>query len=107
MGAFVKNGTPLHGPPLCETCAHAHIERGFCESDELVICQITYPEHRVLFRVRQCTGFTETKRQTLEQMERIAWVVSSEGYSRKVGFDRARRDEMEKPGIVITLGNQE
>lgn len=86
MRANIRNGTPLHGEPLCETCAHAHIERGYRESEELVFCQLTYPSHRVPFPIQSCSGYTETKRQTLAQMEKIAWVLDSKGYTRKLGF---------------------
>ena len=29
MSVYVKNGTPLHGASLCDTCVNAHIERGY------------------------------------------------------------------------------
>ena len=51
MDARIKNGTPLHGQSLCETCSRAHIARGFGEGEVLVICQATSPEHRVRYRV--------------------------------------------------------
>ena len=56
MGANIRNGAPLDQRSLCETCRHAHIERGYRESEELVVCQLTFPGHRVSFRVRQCSG---------------------------------------------------
>jgi len=33
MSVNVKNGTPLHGPSLCESCMNAHILSGFSESE--------------------------------------------------------------------------
>lgn len=95
MRANIRNGTPLHGKSLCETCVNAHIARGFRESEEIVHCQATYPDHRVSFRIRECSGFTEKKRQTLKQMEDIAWLLDPKGTSRKVGFvspDDSRKD---------------
>ena len=86
MRAQIRNGTPLHGEPLCETCVHAHIERGYRKSEESVHCQLTYPDHRVPFRIRECSGYTEKKRQTLDQMEKIAWVLDTKGYTRRLGF---------------------
>jgi len=88
MGVHVKNGTPLSGPSLCETCVNAHIERGYRESEETVICTVTYFEHRVRFRVRQCSGYVEIKRQSLKQMEDIAWTVMAKGTKRRTGFVR-------------------
>ncbi len=63
MDVRVKNGTPLHGDSLCETCSRAHIARGF--SEKLVVCQAVYPERRVPFKIRDCTNYLERKRQTL------------------------------------------
>ena len=59
MSVYVKNGTPLHAESLCESCANSHIERGYRESETLVFCQATNPEHRVKFRVRECSSHTE------------------------------------------------
>jgi hypothetical protein len=92
MSVHVKNGTPLHGPALCETCANAHIERGYSESEALVICQSTWPEHRVRFRVRECSGYIEKRRQKLKDMEEMAWVLVPRDGKRVAGF--VRPDEM-------------
>jgi len=88
MSIHVKNGTPMHGPSLCETCMHAHIESGFSESEELVICTFTWPDHRVHFRVRKCNDYAEMRRQTLKQMEDMAWVLMPRGGKRVTGFVR-------------------
>jgi len=63
MDVYVKNGTPLNGPSLCETCTQALIVRGYRESDEVVVCQATYPERRVKFPVRECSRFIDKTRQ--------------------------------------------
>lgn len=86
MVVRVKNGTPLHGESLCETCSLAHIERGYGESELLVVCQATSPDHRVPYRIRECSGYVEKKRQTLYEMEKIAWVLAPREGKRKAGF---------------------
>jgi hypothetical protein len=106
MQVNIRDAAPLAGRSLCETCLHAHIERGYRESEELVVCQLTYPEHRVSFRVRQCSGHTEANRQTLKQMERIAWVLDAKGSARKLGFMPAdeRPENPDQAGLLRTDG---
>ncbi len=99
MSVFVKKGTPLHGDSLCNTCVNAHAERGYRESETLVFCQATDPGHRVLFPVRECSSHAEKQKQTLWEMQKIAWILD-ERSGRKVGFVPAaelkeRTDEIE------------
>ena len=95
MDARIKNGTPLHGQSLCETCSRAHIARGFGEGEVLVICQATSPEHRVLYRVRECSNYVDLHRETLYEMRQIAWVLMPREGKRKAGFVPARDEEAE------------
>lgn len=93
MAIHIKGGTPLYGPSLCETCSKAHIEKGYRENEQTVFCTATYFEHRVPFLVRQCSGYREIKRQTLEQMEGIAWEIPATGRRETAGFH---------PGVRLT-----
>jgi hypothetical protein len=86
MGVNVKNGTPMHGPSLCLTCTRAHIAKGYRESQMLVICGYTSPEHRVTFYVSECSSYIDKNRQTLYEMGKIAWTVAPRGPKRAVGF---------------------
>ena len=105
MSVHVKNGTPLYGQSLCETCANAHIERGYQEMETLVVCQATYPEHRVAFRVRECSSHTEKQKQTLWQMQKIAWILDDRA-GRKVGFVPAADLEKRTDEIEIILNRK-
>jgi hypothetical protein len=102
MSVYVKNGTPMHGESLCETCVNAHIERGYRESETLVFCQATYPEHPVRFRVRDCSSYTEKQKQTLTQMQKIAWVLEERG-GRKAGFVPAAEVAKQPDEIELIL----
>jgi hypothetical protein len=86
MTGYVKNGTPIHGPSLCLTCENAIIVRGYRESQEVVICDATYPALRVEFAVRECTRFRSTNRRDLKAMEEMAWPLEAGGTKRAAGF---------------------
>jgi hypothetical protein len=103
MDVRIKNGTPMHGESLCETCVHAHLVKGFRESEQLVVCQACYPERTVPFRVRECSGYTQVKRQTLKQMEEIAWVLDPKGNKRRAGFVPASELRKDEEAIEIVL----
>lgn len=105
MSVYVKGGTPLQGESLCESCANAHIERGYRESETLVYCQATNPEHRVRFRVRDCSSHTEKQKQTLWQMQKIAWVLD-ERTGRKVGFVPAAELQKQPDELEIILNKE-
>jgi hypothetical protein len=106
MAINVKNGTPMHGPSLCDTCVHAHIERGYRESEAVIFCQETWPEHRVQFRVRECSGYVETKRQSLKQMEEMAWLLSPRGAKRLAGFTPSEEPRKDDGGIELVLNRE-
>jgi hypothetical protein len=106
MQIHVKDGTPLHSDSLCRTCSHAHIEKGFGESEQLVVCQGTYPDHLVKFRVRQCSGYDELKRQTLREMEKIAWVLEERASSRLVGFVSPPDAHKKEHEVELTLSDK-
>ena len=86
MSVNIKNGTPTHGPSLCDTCFRSHVYKGYRHSEQVVVCQATYPEMRVFFPVRECSSYSEQGRQTLRQMEDIAWTLVPRGPKRRAGF---------------------
>lgn len=106
MSIHVKDGTPLNGRPLCETCSHAHIERGYRASEEAVFCGVNYPIHPVRFAVRECTGYVDKNRQDLAAMERIAWVLEPRGAKRVAGFVRANETAKDDDEIELILRDE-
>ncbi|HUO34236.1 MAG TPA: hypothetical protein VMU43_04535 [Candidatus Acidoferrum sp.] len=106
MAFHVKEGTPMHGASKCESCMHSHISRGFRESEVVTICMVTYPEHRVPFPIRECSSYTEKKRQTLKQMEDIAWTITGKGDTRTVGFVPAERRKKETEVVELIFANE-
>lgn len=107
MAVHVKGGTPVFGPSLCDTCSNAHVEKGYRESEQLVFCTVTYLEHRVQFPVRQCSGYREVKRQTLKQMEDIAWILPSSGNKRTAGFAPPQKQASDdEEGFTVVLNKE-
>ncbi len=106
MSVHVKNGTPLHGESKCQTCVNALVKRGFRESEEEVVCQASYPDRRVPFRVRECSAYLETKRQTLKQMEDIAWLLAPRGSKRQAGFVPAGEFRNDEDEIELILDKE-
>ncbi len=86
MGLNIKNGTSTHGPSLCDTCFRSLVVQGYRESEKIVICQATWPDRQVFFPVRECSTYEDKGRQTLRQMEEIAWTLTPRGPKRQAGF---------------------
>jgi hypothetical protein len=87
MSVNVKNGTPMHGPSLCETCTRAQIVQGYRESESFALCKAIFAKPvRITFAVRECSSYVNKIRDTLEAMERIAWTLAPRGSKRQAGF---------------------
>jgi len=107
MSVNVKNGTPLHGPSLCETCSSAHIQRGYRASEELVLCTANSLDRRVLFSVRECSSYRDKNRQSLYEMEKTAWILAPRGPKRQAGFVHACELRNEDSEIELTLDERD
>lgn len=88
MSVNVKDGTPVYGPSLCETCSHGHIVKGYRMSEELAMCTAYTPTVLLSFRVRQCTSYLDKTRETLYDMRKVAWTISPERGKATAGFAR-------------------
>jgi len=71
-----------------------------------VICQSTYPEHRVTFRVRDCSSYVEKQKQSLHEMKKIAWILDEHGYTRKVGFVPAKELDEQSGEVELILNEK-
>lgn len=103
MTGHVKNGTPLHGGPLCETCVYAHVRRGFRESEMLVICVAQDPALRVPFPVRECSVYRDKTRPSMYEMEKIAWILAPRGPKRAAGFVSVADSQTHKTEVELIL----
>jgi hypothetical protein len=106
MGIHVKNGTPMHGPSLCETCAFAHVKRGFRESEMFVVCVAAEPAHRVPFLIRECSVYRDNTRPSIYEMEKIALTVKPRD-PKRTGFVHASELAKEDSEIELKLDESE
>jgi len=89
----VQNGTPLTGDWLCRTCSFAQIQKGYAESEELILC--TYQAwsggpRPIPFKIRECSVYADRRRADLDGMEKTAWILLTKQAGRSVGFVTAR-----------------
>lgn len=93
----VRDGTPLHGKSLCDTCSEAHIVKGAAESERQVVCEAVYYRPQIVpFRiVVECSSYFERNRLSLHQMNKTAYILQTDKRGRPVGFkpnDEFRKD---------------
>ena len=101
MGIYVRNGTPLDGPNLCETCSYGFIRLGYRVGEEIVVCRWTEPASRVEFRVRSCSAYQDKTRPNMYQMEQIAWAISPSRAKETAGFASAGEKLSETVELVL------
>lgn len=107
MGIYVKNGTPLNGPSLCESCSRSFIARGYSETELVVVCKALWPERRMRFPVRACTEYIERNKPTFKEMEDIALVLDRVALKRDAGFVRFADDGKGGEKIELVLDKNE
>ena len=87
---------------LCRTCRHAHIQRGFCESEEAILCGFGSPLRAVPFKVAECTDFADRCVPERWEMERMALLINvpharkPTGFRSSAGFAAQPEDEDEE-----------
>jgi hypothetical protein len=97
----IRSGTPQGSESLCNSCYWAHIQRGFAESEEVVLCAFLRPARLVPFKVSQCTDYNDKRIPSKQDMEEIAWIIRTKDINRPVGFtpksdlDEAQDSELE------------
>ncbi len=82
----VRNGTPVGSSSLCESCSHAHIMRGYRESELLVYCDYTARPILVPFKLVQCSNHCDVNRPSWDQMEKLALDVQPVSSAKPAGF---------------------
>jgi hypothetical protein len=84
---YVKNGTPADSQSKCASCVHAHILRGFRESEELAYCTVSDgPPLKVPFKVYECSCYLDRNRPTWRQMTDLAIDILPLSSAKPAGF---------------------
>ncbi len=87
MGTIrVGSGTPRVSESLCDSCYWAHIQKGYAESERVVLCAFLRPARVVPFKVRHCTDYSDKRIPSRRDMEDIAWIIRTKDVNRHVGF---------------------
>lgn len=82
----IQGGTPQGGESLCRTCRWVHLQKGYRQSEESIICDYVYPSREVLFSVRECTSYRSSITPSPKQMEEIALIIPTEPARKAAGF---------------------
>lgn len=88
----VRNGTPAGNVSLCHTCRHAHIQKGYADSEEQVRCGYFYEQVRLVqFTVRDCTDYISKLVKTVYEMEKVAFILDAGEIAKRrtAGFAQA------------------
>lgn len=96
MTIVIRNGRAQVTESLCNSCYWAHIQRGFAESEEVILCAFLRPARLVPFKVSQCTDYNDKRIPSKSEMEEIAWIIRSKTVNRQAGFAQGKGVEQEK-----------
>src|ERR1700758_1409384 len=88
MTMKIKGALPPEGETLCRKCRHAHIQRGFRESEESILCGFGTPLRAVPFKVAECTDFADRCVPERWEMERMALLITVPQARKPAGFRR-------------------
>jgi hypothetical protein len=97
----IQGGTPCGTESLCDSCYWAHIQKGYAESEEIVLCAFLRSPRRMPFRVRFCTDYNDKRIPSKRDMEDIAWIIRTKDVNRKVGFSTEQSDEEQNEAMEI------
>ena len=86
MTVIIRSGKPQTSESLCNSCYWAHIQRGFAESEEAILCAFLRQAHAVPFKVSYCTDYNDKRVPSKADMEEIAWIIRTKGVNRQAGF---------------------
>jgi hypothetical protein len=97
----IRNGKAQVSESLCNTCYWSHIQRGFSESEEVILCAFLRPARLVPFKVSQCSDYNDKRVPSKADMEEIAWIIRTKDVNRQVGFAKENAGEKSEDELEI------
>jgi hypothetical protein len=82
----MKGATAVGAEPVCRTCVHGLVLRGYRDSEIVVRCTFANPAFVVPFIVSECTEFYDRDRPSWSAMDKFAIHVSPKAEPKPVGF---------------------
>jgi len=96
MSVIIRNGRLQATESLCNSCYWAHIQRGFAESEETILCAFLRSARLVVFKVSYCSDYNDKRVPSKTDMEEIAWIIRTKDVNRQVGFTKEEIDSEEE-----------
>jgi hypothetical protein len=107
MSAIIRNRRPQVTESLCDSCYWAHIQRGFADSEEIILCAFLRPARLVPFKVSTCSDYHDKRVPSKADMEEIAWIIRTKDVNRPVGFTRKEMEYEEKKNDELEIVRSE
>jgi hypothetical protein len=107
MTMKIRWALPPEGETLCRTCRYAHIQRGFRESEETILCCFGTPMRTVPFKVAECTDFADRCVPERWELEKMALLINvprarkATGFRSAAGFAARAEQEEEDESVSV------
>jgi len=82
----VRGGTTEEGASLCLSCNWGVVRSGFSAAETETFCRMVEYSPRVLFKVRECSSYSDRRIPSRYYMEKIGWVLLTKSAGRSIGF---------------------
>lgn len=87
--------TPQHDLDKCATCVHLTEIKGRSFKEHIRHCGALPEGERLPPIVTSCTAYRVKNSQSLHEMHMMAWVISLDQKTRKIGFKPPKKSELE------------
>ena len=108
MKFVIKGQSTTGGSPLCARCKSSHIINNEGQG-EVVYCRESGYEKRLPFAVFRCNTYVPRTHVSVWDMEKIAWILTTDKKGKEVGFVKSSKYKKDHPdekhGVDLTIPN--